>query len=74
MRPEARGSTHRIAQTGCAEASILFSVAEAVDKSQVGTTVVGDDPDSVPLVGEPATRYRALAARCNCIAVDRVDS
>ena len=27
-------------------------VAEAVDKSQVGVTIVDDDPDSVPLVGE----------------------
>ena len=26
-------------------------VAEAVDKSQVGATIVDDDPDSVPLVG-----------------------
>ena len=40
-------------------------VAAAVDKSQVGATVIDDDPDTVPLVGESATRYRALAARCN---------
>ena len=36
--------------------------------------IVDDDPDSVPLVGESATRYRALAARCNYIAVDRADA
>ena len=48
-------------------------VAEAVDKSHVGATIVDDDPDSVPLVGESATRYRALAARCNNIAVDQAD-
>ena len=49
-------------------------VAEAVDKSQVCATIVYDDPDSVPLVGESATRYRALAARCNYIAVDMADA
>ena len=27
-------------------------VAEAVDKNQVGATMIDDDPDSVPLVGE----------------------
>ena len=46
-------------------------VADAVDKSQVGATVVDNDPDSAPPVGESATRYRALAARCNSIADDR---
>ena len=49
-------------------------VAEAVDKSQVGAPMIDDDPDSVPLVGESGTRYRALAARCNYIAVDRADA
>ena len=46
-------------------------VAEAVDKSRVGATLIEDDPDEFPLVRESATRYRALAARCNYIAVDR---
>ena len=49
-------------------------VAEAVDKSQEGATIIDDDPDSVPLVGQAATRYKALAARCKYIAVDRADS
>ena len=31
-------------------------VAEAVDKCQVGATMIDDDPDSVPLVGGSATR------------------
>ena len=38
-------------------------VAEAVENSQVGATMIDDDPDSVRLVGESATRCRALAAR-----------
>ena len=49
-------------------------VAEAVDKSQVGTTVIHEDLDSVPRMGESSTRYRALAARCNHVAVDTSDS
>ena len=49
-------------------------VADAVDKSQVGATLVDSDPDSEPLVGESATRDRAVAARCNYIAVDRTDA
>ena len=49
-------------------------VAEAVEKSEVGATMINDDPDLVPLVGESATRYRALAARCNYSAVDRADA
>ena len=49
-------------------------VAEAVDKSQVGAAIADDDLDSVPLVGESATRYRTFAARCNYIALDTADA
>ena len=49
-------------------------VAEAVDKSQVGVTMADDYLDSVSLVGESATRYRALAARCNYITAGRADA
>ena len=42
---------------------------EAVDKGQVGAAIIDDDPDSFPLVGGSAIRYRANAARCNSIAV-----
>ena len=49
-------------------------VADAADKSQVGATVVDNDPDSELLVGESATRHRVLAARCNYIAVGRADA
>ena len=50
-----------------------LGLSEARPVSTPGESMILNDQDETPLSEHDATRYRAMAARANCLAADRTD-